>query len=267
MSSCAGRIAPPYTGLPAPLCVCGRGGVQAALIEEVRTENAELRTDNAGLRTAFAELLARVDAIETTDDCCQGTAEPAVEYTTLSPAAEQVTPAPTGSPTAAPIGVSTASPHVLDVAANVGIYNCQYQETFGIQLDIYVRLTTVIGYVQISTNGGARTLDGGFRALRGIGGGLDISSNRELTSTGDSFSALREIGGPLRIHTNARLTSLGTALRSLERVVGVLAFYDNPQLSDFESLRNLSCHGGVTQNNRSTYCHNCPSWLVDKPRC
>ena len=35
--------------------------------------------------------------------------------------------------------------------------------------------------------------------------------------------------------------------------------------SDFEALQNLTCHGGIYDNNLTTNCVNCPTWLINKP--
>lgn len=167
----------------------------------------------------------------------------------------------------------------------------------------YPSITNMPGSVVIDSNPGLASMDGGFLALREIGGFLEIwnnnamtslgdglsglqevgtnlriSDNEALTSLGDGFSALQEIGGnsigmrggaglDLVIRGNPALASLGTAFRSLERIVGRLIISDNnPQLTDFENFRNLTCHGGTAYASGDG-CPNCPSWLIDKPRC
>ena len=88
-------------------------------------------------------------------------------------------------------------------------------------------------------------------------------SNTGATCTFDSSSD----GVSLYIWGNPALVTLGTAFRSLRRIPGTLVICGSPLLTDFEALRNLTCHGGVYQNNPSAYCHNCPGWLLSKPWC
>ena len=123
-----------------------------------------------------------------------------------------------------------------------------------------------VGYfLEISLNLRLPSLGDAFSALEEVGlsnpGWIMIRQNAALTTLGDGFAALRMIPRNLAIQNNHALTSLGTAFRSLRRVVGELYIHDNPLLTDFEALRNLTCHGGISR------CQNCPDWLINLSRC
>ena len=132
--------------------------------------------------------------------------------------------------------------------------------------------TSVGGYLDIDSNPGLATMDDGFPRLTRIGEYLNIRSNANLVTLGTAFPVLVELGTSghgisLYVHSNVALTSLGSAFASLRRIPGTLRFYINPLLTDWEALRNLDCHGGVHANNPADSCHNCPTWLLNKPRC
>jgi len=97
-----------------------------------------------------------------------------------------------------------------------------------------------------------------------------VSSSVILTD--DVLAAARWIHGvemiigALVIRNNGALTSLGTAFSNLTEVRGYICF-GAQRLTNFETLRNLRCHGGVLSNNPSSFCPNCPSWLINLSRC
>ena len=128
-------------------------------------------------------------------------------------------PVPTGSPTAAPIGVPTPPscvPNELD--GDVLIEGSSDPEV--LDTSDSPCLTNVTGWVKIHSNAGLASLDGGFRALRGIGGELSINQNGALTSLDGGFSALQRVGTFLSIGYNNALTSLGNGLSSLRQIRG-----------------------------------------------
>ena len=71
----------------------------------------------------------------------------------------------------------------------------------------------------------------------------------------------------LVITGNPNLQTLGTAFASLRRIPGRLLIQDNPSLTNFTALSNLECHGGFPNDDSTTYCQNCPNWLINKPQC
>ena len=201
-------------------------------------------------------------------------------------------------PTAAPSSNPTAWTEVIHLG-NVDIQNSN--DPAALETEYYDSITNVTGFLQIAFNSGFRSMDGTFQNLKRTGGYFSIGYNQGLASTGDAFPRLEQIEGYLNIENNDNLTSLdtaffdlvqigtvanpgnhgislyivsnrllttlGTAFRSLRRIDGTLEIHSNPLLTDFEALRNLICHGGVYESDPSRDCQNCPSWLLDKPRC
>ena len=122
------------------------------------------------------------------------------------------------------------------------------------------------------------SMNGAFPELLEVGGGVYVKYNDALTSMDGAFPKLLAIRGGLRVQFNNALTSLGTAFRSLRRIEGMIWFRNNSRLTDFEALRNLTCHGGVyahaldthfsrTLNDPPYNCQGCPIWLLALPAC
>ena len=199
---------------------------------------------------------------------------------TDSPTTSTPTPSPTPSPSLSPNPSTTLSPptpspptlrfvednYSAKPVSTLYSGDLAINGVFPNTPSNYPRLTSVTnGHMFIDRNPALTSLGGAFPELRGIAQTLRISSNAALTSLGDGFPVLRETGG-LNIYANEGLTTLGTAFRSLERVVGNFRFSGNPVLTNFEALRNLSCHNGI-RGDISLYCVNCPEWLINKPGC
>ena len=112
----------------------------------------------------------------------------------------------------------------------------------------YLVTTSVTGSLTIDSNAGLTTAGAAFPRLTRVGGYLCIMGNRNLATLGTAFPVLGEFGThstgiSLFVYNNAALRSLGTAFASLRRIPGTLLFNDNPLLTDWEALRNLTCHG------------------------
>ena len=165
----------------------------------------------------------------------------------------------------------TSMPGTIVIESNYGLASMD---------GAFLALRDIEGFLSIERNAAMTSLGDGLSGLEEVGTNLQIRDNEALTSLGDGFSALQTIGGnsagmrggrglDLVIRGNTALASLGTAFRSLERIMGRLFIFDNhPLLTDFENFRNLTCHGGTMYRSApGDGCPNCPSWLVDKPRC
>ena len=124
-------------------------------------------------------------------------------------------------------------------------------------------LVTLAGFSRLSSLGADRIANN----LMVINQQLFIYDNPSLvTVTG--FTSLTTINGNLYIRENPNLQSV-PGLRSLRRVLGRMQLHSNAANFNFSDLSGLQCHGGFgdTSTYRSRNCPNCPSWLLDKPRC
>ena len=193
----------------------------------------------------------------------------AAQTATRCPTATPTTPsslAPTASP-AAP--VDGCRPYCGDIF--LWGDNATVLET-----DYHRNVVHVTGSVTLWSNDEVTAMGNAFPRLEEIGEYLTVMSNDFLTSLDTAFPKLVKLGfsdltrnsggNSLTILNNHRLVTFGTAFAALRRIRGTLQISENPQLTDWDGLRNLSCHGGFI-NGPSTSCPNCPDWLLGLPTC
>ena len=255
-------------------------------------DTASVASTSAGGQPTLQELAAVVDAMGTrmaAQDAIIHAATIAglqARVATLEATPSPTTPGPTGAPSAwvAVVGTinitSENDPAVLLSRSLLSTGRITGDPT----TPFYHQITSVTGYLQFLGNPGLVTLGTGFPRLTHVERYLVIGRNHNLATFGAAFPALVALGAQtnnngmsgcqlpnngisLSVVENYALTTFGTAFGSLRRICGMLHINSNPLLTDFEALRNLTCHGGVWQNNPAYWCQGCPAWLLAKPQC
>src|SRR5690606_29817153 len=111
-------------------------------------------------------------------------------------------------------------------------------------------LTSVGGYLRISTNSSLTDLDG-LSNLTSVGGYLQIGSNSNLTNL-DGLSNLTSVGGYLQIYNNSNLTNLN-GLSNLTSVGADLVISYNYSLTDISGLQNIDPASILSTNDLGLY--------------
>ncbi|MEZ5031721.1 MAG: T9SS type A sorting domain-containing protein [Saprospiraceae bacterium] len=122
-------------------------------------------------------------------------------------------------------------------------------------LDGLSSLSSVGGYLQITSNASLTNLDG-LSSLSSVGGNVNITNDAALTNL-DGLSSLSSVGGYLNLWNNISLTNLD-GLSSLTSVGQNVLINNNDLLTNLDGLSTLNSVGGslyiINSNNLSDCC-------------